>query len=580
MSGRESNNEEVGVRTERHPAIIGRASAIGVPIASLTLLLTLAMLLSLAGPASAYYLDTRSGTRRALHVDRPEWAAAGDPGAIAPIESERANWTFGANVPVAQGSGNYLWPDAVILPDGKLYASWMDDRTGTYHIYGALTVDGGHTWSTDQRIDDAPAAAMARFVSLAALGSDRVAAVWEDVRAGGWNWNVYFSRGTWNAGAGHFDWSPAVRVNTTGGSTDASSYMHPSVATDRFGRVHVAWTDWRDGVFNQVWFRSSPDSGTSWGTEVRISDRIGYQPVAGDPCIAVDAHDASNPPTLLCVWNDWRGNVPGGRYPNVYFARSTDGGATWLNPNVRVNDVTDYYQQVAKRVVTTTTAGSIAVGWYNDDFVGASEMRVSLSTNHGATWSASTALSDPLTGSDVCPTLAGGVGNDLLASWSAYTTDWNLYFRASTDGGANWSGIQRADDDATGAASSRPIIAVTAGGDPILASQDTRPTYAWSIWCEPGVRDPAAVDAGDLPVAPGVTIGPNPSHGAATIRWNLSGGDWRRLRIVDIGGRLVLERTMRGEGTVRWGRGVPAGLYGVSVDGPSIRESRKIIMLP
>ena len=72
-----------------------------------------------------------------------------------------------------------------------------------------------------------------------------------------------------------------------------------------------------------------------------------------------------------------------------------------------------------------------------------------------------------MTGSDVCPTLAGGIGNDLLASWPAYTTDWNLYFRASTDGGATWSGIQRADDDATGAASSRSIIAAKpAGPDP------------------------------------------------------------------------------------------------------------------
>lgn len=562
------------MRTAQTPGIIGRASAIWVLIANLILLSTL------AGAATAYYVDTRSGTRRALHVDRPEWAVAGGPGAIERVEGDRANWTFGTDVPVAQGSGNYLWPDVVILPDGKLYASWMDDRTSVYHIYGALSLDGGHTWSTDQRIDDAPDAAMARFVSLATLGSDRIVAVWEDVRAGGYNWNVYFSRGTWDAGAGRFEWSPAVRINTTGGSTDASSYMHPSVATDRFGRVHVAWTDWRDGVFYQVWFRSSPDGGATWGTEVRISDQLGYQPVAGDPCLAVDAHDTNNPPALFCVWNDWRGNVVGGRYPNVYFARSVDGGATWSNPNVRVNDVTDYYQQVAMRVVTTTASGAIAVGWYNDDFVGASEMRVSLSTDHGATWSGSTALTDPLTGCDVCPTLAGGIGNDLLASWSAYTSDWNLYFRASTDGGATWSRIQRVDDDASGAASTRPIIAVNAGGDPILVSQDTRPTYAWSIWCEPGVRDPAAVEDPENVRVRSFSIGPNPSHGAATIRWNLPDAEWRRLRIVDMGGRMVLERTVRGEGMLHWGARIPAGLYGVSVDGPSMRESRKLILLP
>jgi hypothetical protein len=527
-------------------------------------------------PAKGYFLDTRSGTRHAFHVDQPAWAAAGDGAARG-----RADWTFGANVPVTHGTvGQALWPDVVTLPDGKLYASWMDDRTGTYHIYGAVSIDGGQTWSADQRIDDAPASSMARFVSLATLAPDHVVAVWEDVRVGGWNWNVYFARGTWNSGTGRFDWSAAVRVNTMGGSTDASSYMHPSVATDRYGRVHIAWTDWRDGVFYQVWCRSSVNGGASWGAEVRISDRIGYQPVAGDPCLAVDAHDASNPPALLCVWNDWRGNVPGGRYPNVYFARSTDAGASWSNPNVRVNDVTDYYQQAAKRVLTTTGSGTIAVSWYCDDFVGPSETRVSLSTDHGATWSVSTALSDPMTGSDVCPNLAGGIGNDLLVSWSGYAADWNLYFRASTDGGATWSAVQRADDDATGAASSRSIIAVDAAGNPIMVSQDTRPTSAWSIWCEPGVRDPAGVDDGAGRGFPSLAIGSNPARGAATIRWSLSEGESARLRIIDASGRIALDRTVRGMGTEPWGANAPAGWYGVILDRPEGRVTRKLILLP
>ncbi len=535
-----------------------------------------------AAPASAYYLDTRNGTRHALRVDTPSWGEATAEGPA----GDRADWTFGPNVPVSAGdAANRLWPDVVTLPDGKLYATWMDDRTGTYHIYGSLSIDGGHAWSADQRLDDAPAGAMARFVSVAVLGPDRIGAVWEDVRAGGWNWNVYFARGIWNAGAGRFDWSASVRINTTGGSTDAGSYMHPSLAADRFGRIYVAWTDWRDGVFYQVWFRSSPDGGLTWNGEVRISDRIGYQPVAGDPCLAVDAHDASNPPALLCVWNDWRGNVPTGRYPNVFFARSTDAGATWSNPNVRVNDVTDYYQQAAKRVIATTSTGAIAIGWFNDDFVGPSEMRVSRSTDHGATWGVSLALNEPATGSGVCPTLSGGIADDLLAAWPGYTSDWNIYFRASTDGGLTWSVSQRVDDDATGAASDRPIIAVMPAGDPVLVSQDTRPTYAWAIWAEPGQRDPATVAGDDVPVIPGLSIRPNPAGGPVVLQWNMPSAETVRLRIVDPGGRVLLDRRVAARAGMTWNpwddEGLPAaaGIYYVIADQGAHRERSKLILL-
>jgi hypothetical protein len=543
-------------------------------------MLTLLVLLALpSAPASGYYLDTRNGTRHALRVDAPSWGTGAQE---TPAEGP-ADWTFGPNVPVSTGPGNRLWPDLIALPDGKLYASWMDDRTGTYHIYGAQSVDGGHTWSADQRIDDAPGSSMARFVSLAVLGPDRIGAVWEDVRAGGWNWNVFFARGIWNAGAGRFDWSASTRVNTTGGSTDAGSYMHPSIDADRFGRVYVAWTDWRDGVFYQVWFRSSTDGGTTWNGEVRISDQIGYEPVAGDPCLAVDPRDAADPPALLCVWNDWRGYAPGGRYPNVYFARSTDGGLSWSNPNVPVNDVTNYYQQAAKRVIATTSAGTIAVGWFNDDFVGPSEMRVSRSTDLGASWGTSAVLSEAVTGAGVCPNLAGGMGEDLLASWPGYAADWNIYFRASTDGGGTWSLPQRIDDDATGAASDRPIIAVLPFGNPVLVSQDSRPTPAWAIWAEPGLRNPAALD-GEVAFLPvGLSVGPNPAGGPVTLRWNMPAAQAVRLRVVDPGGRVLLDRRVPARERMTWnpteGAGLAPGVYYVILDQGARRERSKLILL-
>ena len=69
-----------------------------------------------------------------------------------------------------------------------------------------ISIDGGQTWSADQRIDDAPAAVDGALRESGGARPNHVVAVWEDVRAGGWNWNVYFARATWNAGPGRFDW--------------------------------------------------------------------------------------------------------------------------------------------------------------------------------------------------------------------------------------------------------------------------------------------------------------------------------------------------------------------------------------
>jgi hypothetical protein len=497
----------------------------------------------------------------------------------------RAVWQFGPNVAVHPADGSqHLWPDIVALPaTGVLCAAWMDDHTGAYKIYSAASADAGATWGSVSRVDDSAGSAMARFVSLAPLADGTLAAVWEDVRAGGWNWNVYFARGTWDPGQTRFLWSAAVRVNTTGGSTDAGSYMHPSIAAGPGGRVCVAWTDWREGIFFQVYSRTSTDNGATWGTEVRISDEIGYQPVAGDPCLLLDplAGGGGGAGDLLCVWNDWRGNVPGGRYPEVYFSRSTDGGATWMVPNVHVNDVVNYYQQVAKRVVAVTLSGRIAVGWYNDDLAGPAELRMSISTDRGATWGTSTTVNDPSTGAGVPVHLIGGQGNDILAAWMGYAGNWNAYFRSSGDAGTTWGGVVRLDDDATGAATYNPIIAVLPAGSPVALLQDTRPgTGAYNIWAASGVRDPsdAAAVSGEAPASLRVT--PNPSRGGfVRLDCAFDPGPGARLRVIAPDGREVLRQSFVGTGPFLLPSPAGSGQYWLLVEGGKIRAATRVTVL-
>jgi hypothetical protein len=312
--------------------------------------------------------------------------------------------------------------------------------------------------------------------------------------------------------------------------------------------------------------------------------------VAGDPSLTVDIYDASDQPALLCVWNDWRGNVPGGRYPEVYFARSTDGGVNWTTPNVRVNDISDYYQQVSSRVIWATESGRIAVGWYNDDFVGPNEMRVSLSDDLGLTWGASTAVSDPVTGCAVAVNLAGGRADDLMTSWMGYVdgASWNIYFRASADAGSSWGTLVRVDDDTTGAATYNPITAVTPNGDPVVAMQDSRPEFGpYNIWVALGTYEPSLVGEPHAAVAGALTVSPNPAWGSAAISWRLpasSRSTDARLAILDPAGRVVLERPVQLTGGHLW-RGLSgdqspaAGVYFVRLTGGDRILRKRLITL-
>jgi hypothetical protein len=425
-------------------------------------------------------------------------------GSVAPIPSDddaaaetrassgsgqNVRWSFGANMRVSTGGQQFL-PDIVRFGEGNLCASWVEDRaqTGTHKIYSSVSTDGGLTWLPDQRVDDSPVGVKALNVTLAPDGASDLVAVWEDVRSSP-TWNVYLSRGTWNAGENRIHWSSSTQINTTGGTTSPYGGMTPSVVTAG-ENVHIAWTDWREGVLHAVYSRASTDGGLTWKREVRISDEIGDQPISSDPSCAVDHGSSADPRPVACVWNEWRGYIKVGSYPDISFARSKDGGQTWTK-SVRVNDITHGYQQASKHVVAITPLKhTINVGWFNWDFTGPSQMRVSRSTDNGATWLASKSVSDPNSSSTLPLSLAAGFGEDVLTAWSGRGSDstFNIYFRASEDAGVSWTPILRVDDDNTGVRSQGPNVASLPDGSPIVVMMDPRPGLIDNTWVALGQR--------------------------------------------------------------------------------------------
>jgi hypothetical protein len=485
----------------------------------------------------------------------------------------RAAWEFASNVPLhaTSESGQHLWPDVAWSATGLVGAAWMDDHdTGGYHIFYTQSADGGATWSAPEKVDDRTTGAYSKFVDMEFTPAGIPVLVWEDDRTG--QINLYLSRR--DPGGGGTPWTANVRVNTAGGPPYGSDYMNPSLAVVDDQRFFVAWTDWREGVFYQVYSRSTADGGATWGTEHRVSDELGYQPVAGDPCL-ITASDAGAPPgaeVLYCVTNDWRGNVPGGRYPNVYFYRSGDGGQTW-SVGVRVNDIEPLYQQVSSHALVRLNDGSLVAGWLNDTDL-TSHLRTCYSTDEGANWSASLqvdAADPPSSGTGTFSAIACAQGT-VFAVFDLYVDSWDAYFRASADGARSWSEpMRRMDDASSETPTNNPALAAASTEHVVGVWSDGRePGFNWKIYAAVGELSMTGVSQEPVAEAGGgvhIIATPNPAPAGASVRLSIVGlPAAREIALFDTAGRRV-RSLMLSAGSALWdgkdasGLPVASGVY-------------------
>lgn len=209
-------------------------------------------------------------------------------------------------------------PD-ICCDDGEVYVAWSDARDGQGDIYVNRSEDGGTTWEADGvRIDRGIAGSADSRRPRLCCTSRRVYAVWEDDRSGR---AVWFNRSvdgarTWRSTDLRMDQAPAP-LAAVGGY---------ALCCER-GEVYVAWTDTRSGAAD-VFVRRSTNTGLAFGPERRLDD--------GAP-----GATASLRPQLCCdgvnVYAVWVEGSP----ENVRFTWSTDDGATWHAPSLRMNTTAD-----------------------------------------------------------------------------------------------------------------------------------------------------------------------------------------------------------------------------------------------
>lgn len=237
---------------------------------------------------------------------------------------------------------------------------------------------------------------------------------------------------------------------------------YPCITVDEVGNVYVAWQDRRSRNYD-IYFTKSADGGYSFGPNVRVNDVWpGNQTT---PAIAVDANG-----DIYLVWCDTRN---GRRNPDLYFAKSTDGGVSF-GPNVRVDDTGSFHSSQLFPSIAVDSIGNIYVVWY-DNRNGNCDIYFAASTNGGASFSSNVRVDD--TGENISaqanPVIAVDASGDIYVVWhDKRNKDFDIYFAKSTDGGYSFGAnamVSHGRRDQLG-----PAVGVDAAGNIYVAWHDCR----------------------------------------------------------------------------------------------------------
>lgn len=142
---------------------------------------------------------------------------------------------------------------------------------------------------------------------------------------------------------------------------------------------------------------------------------------------------ASNNSGIYVTWHG-ADNITGNF--DIFFAKSTDGGVTWSGPqNITNTPEVDYYPKIAVdgMNVYVTWEGLIGTNNYETYFM--------MSSDGGATWSPVQNISNtPLDG--YIPSITYN-NSGIYVVWHEHTSsDYDVFFTKSTDGGLTWSPSQ------------------------------------------------------------------------------------------------------------------------------------------
>lgn len=255
-----------------------------------------------------------------------------------------------------------LPPSAVIDSAGSIYVAYTETRPVVgFEVYVSKSTDGGSSWLPEVRANAANGAGNDYEPSIGATPNGNVFVAWQQAWPGIPNITASVST---NGGNSFVNVQNITGARLNGGTSQVS------LTTDSANRAYVVF-DNRDFAkltfaLNLTW----SDDGVSWAAPTTVS---GPNSNVFRPVIRSDAG------RLHLAWIDTLGGTP-----LVWYARSSDRGATWTAPVTISQDRVD--ASVGARTSIGISGGTTMVAWSGVTAAGLDGLAYAISPNDGDLW--------------------------------------------------------------------------------------------------------------------------------------------------------------------------------------------------
>jgi len=199
----------------------------------------------------------------------------------------------------------------------------------------AVSTDGGRTFGGPQAVDGAGGGPVSDIASEPFIGPQgEVYVAWQDIRNSRMDFSASFDGGNLFTAPTTLQPTNVPYEVAVPAQASRQALLYPSCAVDTsadayHGRLYCAWMDQLASGHTAIYLTYSDNRGVTWSAPHVVNDG----PATADHFnhwLSVDPADGSINVSFYDTRND-----PAGLQTDVYYARSTNGGASFL-PNVKV----------------------------------------------------------------------------------------------------------------------------------------------------------------------------------------------------------------------------------------------------